>query len=222
MTTQQPTVRTIGYVRVSTKRQATSGKEIETGLSLQAQKQAITEEVERRGWQLADLVGDVQSAKTGSHRPALERALQRLDDKEFDVLMVARLDRIARSSLDFATYMDRATRNHWKLVMLDPAVDMTTPYGQALAGMAAVFAQLERDLIALRTKEGIAAKVAAGGRHGAERRIPPATERIIVRARKRGRTHRAICTMLNAEGIPTAGGGPWQPSTVAMVLRRCA
>lgn len=206
-------MKAIGYVRVSTEGQASSG------LSLDAQKAAIAAEAQRRGWELSDLASDVLSAKQGKHRPGLERALERLDSGAYGALVVARLDRLARSVGDFASIIDRAGKHGWVLVMIDPPVDLTTAYGKLLAQVAAAFAEFERELISQRTKEGIAAKVAAGGHHGRPK-VPDDVERIIVGHRKRGLTLDQVCAALEAEGVPTVMGGPWYRETVRQVLKR--
>jgi DNA invertase Pin-like site-specific DNA recombinase len=56
-------------------------------------------------------------------------------------LVVAKLDRLSRSMLDFARIMNRAQRESWALIALDVAVDSSTPAGEALTNMLATFAQ---------------------------------------------------------------------------------
>jgi DNA invertase Pin-like site-specific DNA recombinase len=148
----------VGYLRVSSEQQGADG------YGLDAQAEAITRACEARGWEAPRLVREVASASQDARkRPVLVRAINDLeDDDETGVLMVARLDRLTRSVGSFALLVDRAARKGWDLVCLDPAVDMSTPYGRAMAGMAAVFAQLERELISQRTKEGLAAARARG------------------------------------------------------------
>jgi DNA invertase Pin-like site-specific DNA recombinase len=150
-------MRVAGYVRVSSREQGA------TGLGLQAQKEALSAAAAHRdGWQLATVAVEIASAGNVRRRPVLTSLLDDLDAGRYGVLVVSRLDRLARSVGDFATTLDRAKRNGWELVCLDPAVDMTTPYGKAMAGVAAVFAELERELISQRTKEGLAVAIASG------------------------------------------------------------
>src|SRR5258708_4446576 len=118
----------VGYVRVSTEEQATEGA------SLEAQRQAIVAECARRGWTLLKIEEDDLSAKD-TRRPGLRRALELLKDNQADVLMVSKLDRLSRSTLDFATMLDRAKREGWTPLVLDSPVDMTTPHGEAMAGV---------------------------------------------------------------------------------------
>ncbi len=66
--------------------------------------------------------------------------------------MVAKLDRLSRSMLDFTALMAKAQKQSWALVALDCAVDTSTPMGEAMANMLATFAQFERRLILQRTK----------------------------------------------------------------------
>lgn len=200
----------VGYVRVSTAEQGLNG------VSLDAQQAAIAHEVERRGWQLADMASDTASGKTMRRRPGLEHAMRRLDRGDHHVLICSRLDRLSRSVGDFAQIMDRAQRNGWNVVCLDPAVDMTTPYGRAMAGVAAVFAQLERELIAQRTREGLAAARAAGRWKPKQSEIPLRTVTRIVELRKHdGLSSRKIAARLVLEGHQSLAH-----STVLDVLRR--
>jgi DNA invertase Pin-like site-specific DNA recombinase len=93
-----------------------------------------------------------------SRRPALGRALRALDTGEADTLAVAKLDRLSRSTLDFATLMERERAKGWGFAILDLGVDTRTASGEMMAGVVATFVQYERRLIGERTKAGLAAK----------------------------------------------------------------
>jgi DNA invertase Pin-like site-specific DNA recombinase len=150
------TTNAVGYVRVSTDEQERSGAGIE------AQRAAITAELERRGWRLVGIEQDTATGKSTKRRPGLAAALQQLAAGDADSLVVAKLDRLSRSLLDFASLVEQSRREGWSLVALDLGVDTTTPSGEMMANVLAVFAQFERRLIAQRTKDGLAAKREAG------------------------------------------------------------
>ena len=91
-----------------------------------------------------------------------------------------------------------------------------------MARMAGVFAELERDLIAERTKAALAMKKAQGAKLGRPVLIPPTLRRRIRRMHAGGKGWTAIAGELNAKGIPTVQSGRrWYPSTVrAAVMGR--
>jgi DNA invertase Pin-like site-specific DNA recombinase len=193
----------IGYVRVSTDEQADSRA------GLEAQRAAILAEAQRRGWNECDLtfVEDAGYSGKDLHRPGIVAALDALRHHRADALVVSKLDRLSRSMLDFAGLMDRSTREGWALVALDLGVDTTTPQGEMVAAVMAVFAQFERRLIGQRTKEALAVKKAQGVRLGRPRLTPDAVIARIRAERAAGRTLRVIADGLNADGVPTAMGG---------------
>jgi len=205
----------IGYVRVSTDEQAS------TGHGLAAQRKAIAEECARRGWDLVDVVGEVKGASGKSlDRAGLQSALARMDAHEADVLLVAKMDRLSRSLLQGAAVMDRAKARRWALVALDLQVDTTTPAGEMLANVVLSTAQYERRVIGERTKAGLAAAVAKGVRLGRPQGLPDDVVARIVAEREAGRSLPAIARSLVADGVPTAqGGATWYPSTIAAVLK---
>ena len=204
----------IGYVRVSTEEQRASGA------GLAAQRAAILAECQRRGWQLVDVVEDRGYSAKDLRRPGIRAALDELRRGEAQGLVVAKLDRLSRSMLDFTAIMTTAQRESWALVALDCAVDTTTPAGEAMANVLATFAQFERRLIGQRTREALAAKRAQGVRLGRPRSLPPRTVRRIRRERDQGAPLARIADALNADRVPTAHGGEcWYPSTVRAVLR---
>lgn len=207
--------RVIGYVRVSTDEQADSGA------GLAAQRSAIEAECERRGWELVEVAEDAGYSGKDLKRPAIRATLDRLDQGEADGLVVAKLDRLSRSVLDFAAFMERAQRKGWAVVVLDLGVDTATPQGELVANTFAAFAQFERRLIGQRTREALAVKAAEGVRIGRPRELDPKVARRIRNLRSRGHSLAKIAERLNAADVPTAhGGAKWYPSTVRAVLER--
>jgi DNA invertase Pin-like site-specific DNA recombinase len=208
-------MRVIGYVRVSTEEQGMSGA------GLEAQRGAIAAECRRRGWELVETIEDRGYSAKDLRRPGVQEALRTLQAGEAKALVVAKLDRLSRSMIDFAAVMAKAQKQNWALVALDVAVDSSTPAGEAMVHMLATFAQFERRLIAQRTREALAVKKAAGVRLGRPPTLPEAVVRRIQRRRARGDSFRAIADSLNGDEVPTAqGGARWYPATVRQVLLR--
>src|SRR4051794_80967 len=118
-------MRVLGYVRVSTEEQLISGA------GIAAQRDAILKEAQSRGWEHVTIVEDVGSGRD-LKRPGVQAALEVLENGEASALVVAKLDRVSRSMLDFADIMQRAQRQGWALIALDCAVDTTTPAGEAM------------------------------------------------------------------------------------------
>jgi DNA invertase Pin-like site-specific DNA recombinase len=206
-----------GYGRVSTVRQKV------VGMSLEAQQTAVRAAIDGRAWSYGGWFTESRSASR--RRPELERA--RCWAREHQgALVVARFDRAWRSPLEFYLDMDRAQREGWAIVLLQPAVDLTEPFGEAMAGMSAVFARFEQRLISLRTREAIAARKEAGIYKGGVL-LPQAQPvdgralRRITQLLERDMTDREIARRLDLEGVPTPRGGEaWSYSTVGVVRRR--
>lgn len=205
--------RVLAYSRVSTEEQASSGA------GLDAQRKAIKEEVARRGWQIIEVVEDRGASGRDLNRTGIQRALAMLAAGDAEALVVAKLDRLSRSMLDFASLTQTAQKQGWDLVALDCAVDTTTPAGEAMASVLVTFAVFERRLIGERTREALAAKRAAGVRLGRPSAIPDAVVHRIRAERATGATLREIADGLNADGVPTpCGGRCWRPSSLRAAL----
>ncbi|MGH2717348.1 MAG: recombinase family protein [Actinomycetota bacterium] len=193
----------LGYVRVSTEDQADSGA------GLAAQRVMIEAECRRTGWQLTEVVSD--SAVSGgvpfADREGGRRILQALRRREASGLVVAKLDRLTRSTGDAESILDLFKRNAWTLTVLDLGVDTSTPMGEALAGVVAVFAKLERRLIGQRTREALAQKKAAGVRLGAPPLFAAEVEARVVQLRRERLPLRAIVECMNIEAPVGPKGG---------------
>jgi len=205
--------RCIGYTRVSTAEQE-AGPE--------AQLVAIKAAVAARGWELAAVFHDngVSGTVAPGDRQELARALAMLDDGQAEVLIAAKVDRISRSVLDFAELADRSERNGWQLLTLDVPLDPATHYGKLMRTMLAAFAEMERDMISMRTRDALAVKRSQGVTLGRPVQIPADVAARIRQLREEELTWQAIADTLNADGVPTARGGQWKWSTVRDVHAR--
>ena len=201
-----------GYCRVSTDEQGRSG------LGLAAQRETIDAEAARHGWTVDHHADEgVSGSVAPEDRPELGRILNGISAG--DVLIVAKLDRLGRSALDVLRLAEAARRDGWRLVACDLGLDTGTPVGSfALTALAAV-GQLERDLIAQRTTEALAAAKRRGQRLGRPPLYPDELRHRIGTMRAAGMTYAAIADQLDAEGVPTARpGSRWVASTVWRVV----
>jgi DNA invertase Pin-like site-specific DNA recombinase len=145
------------YARVSTHEQQTLGLQVE----------AMAAYINGRGWDLVSQVRDVGSgAKQRSGREALLKAARR---REVDVVVVWRLDRWGRSLPDLVVTLRELAELGVGFVSLTEALDLTTPTGRAMAGMVAVFAEFEREVLRERVRAGIAQARREGRPHGRPR-----------------------------------------------------
>src|ERR1700722_18734131 len=95
-------------------------------------------------------------------RPKREELLAAVRRREVDAILVWRLDRWGRSLPDLVVTLKELAELGIGFVSLTEAFDMTTPTGRALAGMLAVFAEFEREIMRERVKAGIAQARAKG------------------------------------------------------------
>ena len=207
-------LRAITYGRVSTGRQAASG------LSLDDQEDTLASVVAQRGWVHVEHVVDAGlSGRKMANRRRLLDALDRLDRGEADVLVASKVDRVARSTTDFARLLDRAERRGWKVVVLDVDVDTTSAAGRLVVEVVSAAAAFESRRIGERVKATHAIRRAQGKRAGQPPILPQRVRRRIARERAAGQSLREIADKLNKDRVPTARGGEWHPSTVSHVVR---
>lgn len=212
--------RVVGYCRVSTDKQG------ERGVGMAEQEQAIRAECERRGWELLRVERDVLSGKT-TKRPGLDQALAAVRSREASGIMVAKLDRLSRSVIDFARLLAEALDQGWNIVALDFGLDLSRPNGKLVAGILIQVAEWEREVIGERTR---AAMAVVKERTPAERKrlgkkpvgrapvIAAPVRKRIRRLRSGGHSYNEIARTLNAEGVPTGTGGrEWYAMTVRYI-----
>tara|TARA_R110001592_G_scaffold124273_2_gene333034 strand:- start:889 stop:1452 length:564 start_codon:yes stop_codon:yes gene_type:complete len=155
-------VRKLGYARVSTQDQ-----------TLEAQKEALLDAG-------ADLLFTEKVSGANRNRPQLSAMLENL--QEGDLVLVARLDRFARSTLDMLTLTEAITAKGAAFRSLaEPWADTTTPHGRMIVTVLAGVAEFERSLIRQRTGEGRKRAQSRGVRFGRPPALTPAQESEAVR-----------------------------------------
>jgi DNA invertase Pin-like site-specific DNA recombinase len=132
--------------------------------TLPLQLAAMTEYAARRGWAIAVRVEDIGSG--ASIRPRREELLRAARRREIDLVLVWRLDRWGRSLLDLINSLQELTALGVGFASITEALDLTTPGGRAMAGMLAVFAEFEREILRDRVRAGIAMARRSGKPHG--------------------------------------------------------
>ena len=200
----------VGYCRVSTIEQASSG------LGLDAQRAVIEATCAAKGWRLADVVVDAGASGKDLERPGIRQVLGAIAAGEVDGVVVAKLDRLSRSLSDLLALLDWTQAAGAVLVAVDLGVDTSTPGGRLVLSVLGAIATWERDAIRERTIDALAAKRARGlpisGPSVAD--DVELAERIAAR-RAEGATYAAIAAELQADGVPTLrGGSEWRVSSV--------
>jgi len=201
----------IAYYRVSTDRQG------ESGLGLEAQRAAVRRHT--NGHELAAEFTEIESGRRHTNRPQLLAALDECR-KRRAVLLIARLDRLARNVAFIANLMESAVDF--------VAVDMPQATRLTIHILAAV-AEHEREMISERTKAALAAAKARGIKLGNPRAAEaaklaraakgnptPAPEvlNLMSRLAKQGTGLRAIARELNRLNVRTPRGCQWYAETV--------
>src|SRR4051812_8014033 len=167
------------YARVST---------IDRGQDPETQLRQLREYAERRGFPIAfEFVDHASGAKTDrvQYRAMLDAARRR----EFDVLLVWRYDRFARSLRELVNALAEFDGLGVEFVSYNEGADTTTPQGKLLFGIMASLAEFERSLIAERVKAGMQ-RAKAQGKHTGRPPLPEAKRRAILELLREGKMSR--------------------------------
>lgn len=229
--------RAIAYLRVSTQEQAAEG------FGLGVQEDACRAYCREHGLRLVQVVAD--AGLSGSNgledRLALADAVEALRDHRADVLVIARLDRLARDAvLQESLYRDVLAMGA-ELASAVPAEaaqlsDPDDPTRKMVRQILGIVAEYERGAIRLRMRAGKARKARDGGYSGGQPRYgtraidkelaPHEDEAAIVarvhHLRAEGRSYRQVCEVLEAEGFHPRRAQHWQPSVVRRIAQRGA
>ena len=150
-------MRVIIYVRVSTQEQA------KEGYSIQEQIDRLQKYCDAMGWTLVKVYTDPGYTGATMDRPALSQMIRDVKAGKADKVLVYKLDRLSRSQLDTLYLIDKVfLANNTDFVSMNENFDTSTPFGRAMIGILAVFAQLEREQIKERMMMGKEARAKEG------------------------------------------------------------
>jgi site-specific DNA recombinase len=226
-------MRVMIYARCSTSEQATEG------MSLEAQESRCRAWAEATGAEVIEVVADagVSGTKPLAARKGGARIARLLDARKptVDAVVVLRCDRLGRDAAETLGLFKRFRTGRVGLVSVVESVDFATPHGRAMAGVTAIFAELERALVAARTvealgelrRQGRAWNHAPFGWNVMDGRLVPNAGEQETLARSRelrssGMGYASIAKALNDEGRATKRGGAWAAMSVRSVLRTSA
>ena len=203
---QRAQIRAVGYVSVPASAESRAAE-------FDAQMQAIDRYCDDHGWELVEVVRDVDTGARDMERRGLLYALDKIGRGEASCIIVSELGRVGGSAADLGGVLDRLKRSDGRLVALDIGLDTASPEGRVAAQALASVSSWEQD----RTRNTLAA-AAAGPATTLEPQVlqdVPALKERIATMRTAGMTLQAIADVLNSEGVPTLrGGAKWRPSSV--------
>lgn len=227
-------IRAVGYIRVSTAHQASDG------LSLEAQKGKIKGYAKLHDLRLVGLHTDAGVSAKTLDRPGLRAALDALEAKDADAMLVVKLDRLTRSVRDLGTLIDRyfGEKMGWSLMSVQDAIDTRTANGRMVLNVLTSIAQWEREAVAERTRAVLEMKRANGEYTGGK--VPYGYRRVTrkgvvfleVEPRERevmevvrdmiesGETYQATADFLNEQGFEARSDRGWSRQAVARVWAR--
>lgn len=205
------------YARVSTQMQANDG------MSLGAQERDLRRAAELSGFTDVELLREEgRSGKSIKGRPVLRDALEKLDKGEASALFVTRIDRLARSTQDFLSIVDRAHKNDWRIVMLDLNLDTASYQGRFVVTIMSALAEMERAIIAERQRDVHKDRREKGLKWGVDlgpkRMISDELYATIVELRTLGMSYAKIANKFNAEGVQTPFEKRWYATTIKQYI----
>jgi DNA invertase Pin-like site-specific DNA recombinase len=149
------------------------------------------------------VVGEFHDVTSGTKalRPGLFEAMNRCRAGGVDVFAAVATDRVARSVRQLLDLVDELEALGVKLsATREGALDATTPQGRAFLQVRAVFAELERNLISERIREGLAIRKARGVQLGRPRTIDHLKIGAARELRRRGESWAGIAAKLGGSG----------------------
>jgi len=176
------TVRAAIYARVST---------VNLGQDPAMQTRELEEYCQRRGWEVHDNYVDNGYSGKKDSRPHLNRMMQDAHERRFDVVVVWRFDRFARSVSHLLRALEAFNSLGVQFVSLSEQVDTSTPTGKMVFTVLGAVAELERNLIVERVRAGLRHARSKGKRLG--RPKVDADGHQVATLRRAGRSWREIC-----------------------------
>jgi DNA invertase Pin-like site-specific DNA recombinase len=224
-------MKTVGYVRVSTDKQA------ERGISLEAQAEKIRAMALVQGAELSEIIVESGESAKSLNRPGMAKLLAMVEAGQVRAVIVAKLDRLTRSVKDLCELLERFEKRGVALVSVAESLDTGSAAGRLVLNIMAAVSQWEREAIGERTRDAMRHKRSQGervgniafgcrladdGQHLEQDPVEQAALAEIRLLRNRGLTLRGIAAALNHRSYQTRRGTPWRLESVARVLKQRA
>jgi len=224
-------VRTIGYVRVSTDRQA------EQGVSLEAQEAKIRAMATVQGADLVEVIVDGGESAKSLNRPGLQRLLGLVNAGKVEAVIVAKLDRLTRSVKDLCGLLELFEKRKVALISVAESLDTGSAAGRLVITIMGAVSQWEREAIGERTRDALNHKRGNGERigniafgyqlaaDGVHLEANPTEQAALVAIRKlrsSGHSLRAVAEALNQSGQRNRRGTPWRLESVVRIVNQAA
>lgn len=229
--TAPATTKAVGYIRVSSDRQA------DHGISLDAQRTKLEAYAALYELTLVEIIVDAGVSAKTLERPGLQRALSMLRKGEATALLVAKLDRLTRSVKNLGTLVeDYFSSDTITLLSVADAIDTRTAAGRLVLNVLGSVAQWERETISERTSEAMAYVKSQGHKTGGD--LPygytlaadgktlvadPAEQALleaIREARARGLSQRGVVAELARKGFTTRKGTALSLTQVCRIMQQ--
>lgn len=216
--------------RVSTDEQGADDR-----YSLENQEQRCRDYAKLKGWTVVKVRKDIGSGKN-DERAGFQELCRDVRDGKIDVVLVYRLDRLSRNVRDVYDFLEECGKAGVAFVSVSENFDTSTAMGRAMLGVAAVFAQLTREMISENTKDGLLRRAQSGLANG-NRMIygydySPELGLLVknpVEARQVEQIFEwylenkwgglKIARLLNLQGVPRKRGGQWDHTFINSMLR---
>lgn len=138
------------YIRVSTE------KQVNEGSSLEVQEDKLRKYCEFQGWEIQQLYADKGISGTNMDRPQFQDLMQAARQKQFDVVIVLKLDRFGRSLRDLINSIYELNGIGIQFISINDNINTTTPNGKLLFHILGAFSEFECAIIKERMLSGIA------------------------------------------------------------------
>jgi len=181
MATKDSTPRVAIYARVSTTDQSTESQLLD-----------LRRYTRERGWTIFKEYCDNGVSGTKDSRPALNELMNSAKKRRFDMVLVWRFDRFARSTRHLINALEEFKNLGVDFVSYQENIDTSSPLGSAIFTIISAVAQLERDIIAERVKAGLRRAREKGKTLGRPKAL--VDQKQILKLRQQGMSLRAIAT----------------------------
>ncbi len=232
------TIKVIGYCRVS------DIKQKEEGHSIDAQKDIIKQYCERKGYKLVKIYSEqISGSSICLERKEFKKVIVDLTNKKASGIVVTKFDRLSRNLKDMVTIIDEYFKDKYKIHFIDfDHVDLSTPEGMFQLNLFSSFAQLERSMIAKRTKNvldykkkkneklggfvpwGFKVEEVNDGHKIIKKLIDNPEEKLLIDELKKlkddeGKTYRELAELLVERNIKNRNGNvKWQPIQILKII----